>query len=180
MTDQMRALYRLEFRTDMTDAAAPVIHFGYMLEAAVAGGFRFLGLASRESLTRIEADRIDLATWHELADLDTYMEDLFERAWGQVSEAGPDDLRLACEHLAKGFSARSALRFVPLPTPAIAAPAGADADTLHLELYQQLIHYRGELKPALVAPVIPLPKRDAPKPVMVLSKYREDVGPIAA
>ncbi|SEI85406.1 hypothetical protein SAMN05518849_1011118 [Sphingobium sp. AP50] len=175
MTDSKRALYRLDYRTDLTSIEAPTINLGYMLEAAVENGFRFLGLASRKALTPLEMDLVNLHTWPEMADLDGFMDTLFARAWDHVCEAEPDDLRLGCESIAFNHSAMSALHFASLE-PIQMDDMKGDVDALHRHLYDELLRLGGKLKPVLTAPVISLPKRrmPVPNPDISFPKYRAE------
>lgn len=174
MTDSKSALYRLDFRTNLTSAAAPTINFGYMLETALDGGFRFLGLASRKSLSKLERDLINFRTWPELDNLDSYMGKLFERAWEHVCQAEPEDLRLGAEFVAREHTLQSAFCFVHQPVAALGLNLSGEVDQVHNSLYSSLVSLGHRLTPALTAPVLPMmplavgPER-APSP-----KYRSE------
>lgn len=148
-------LYRLDFCADLTTVQAPVFTLGYMLEAAVVDGARFLGLASRIALTRVELDYVNTGTWPEMNDLDAYMGKLFERAWDFVADAPSDDLRLGSELLSRQFSAMSAFHFAKLDMPeTLITGLQQECDDWQTQYYTALVSYGKMLKPSLTADVL--------------------------
>jgi hypothetical protein len=157
MTLPAVALYRLDFRLDLTSAVVPTINLGYMLETALEDGFRFLGLVSRKSLTPLELDQVDQFTWPELASLDAYMEKVFQHAWEHVCGAEIGDGRLGSEHVAQGFSTYTALHFASEAFDTLKIPITPDVDALQEKLYSSLIGLGKKLKPIFTAPVLEFP-----------------------
>ena len=54
-----KALWRIEFRTDLDLATAPTIPLAYLLEARWENDFRWLGMLFRKRLTLPELDLVD-------------------------------------------------------------------------------------------------------------------------
>lgn len=156
MVEAKCSLYRIDFCTDLTAVQAPIFNIGFMLEAAVHGGARFLGLASRRSLTRVELDRVNLQTWPELAELDSYMGRLFEDAWDRVSETTADDTTLGSVALASSYSSMTALTFGLLDMPeTLVQSLQGECDDWQKLFYGALCDYGKLLKPTLSADVLP-------------------------
>ena len=169
MVEVSVTLYQLDFCADLTAAQAPVFNLGYMLEAALDDGARFLGLASRKALTRCELDCVNAETWPELADLDGYMGRLFDRAWAIADAALPGELHLGADELAAHYSAMSALSFCRKPVPAelIKSVREAEDQDWHSEFSKAVFGYGKLLEPTLTAQVLPfqhVPRVDAVKP----------------
>ena len=150
------ALWRVEFRTDLTKASAPTLKLGYLLEAHWHDGVRWLGMLFRRKLTALELDIVAKATWPELSDLETFMSGLFENAWN-ASESGSDDLALGSAVIAQKYTIRSALQFASEKN--IAVVNADDALGSFPILYAHLLSFRSQLTPALAAEVVPLKAR---------------------
>ena len=165
MVEARTSLYRLDFCADLTAAQAPVYQIGYLLEAAVSDGTRFLGLVSRRLLTAKELDLVDLKTWPELDDIDSFMDRLFNRAWDFVEHQASDDLCLGSEVLSKGFSSNSALTFGLFDVASeLFDSLSGDTDAWQGKYYQALVDYGKYLKPSLTSDILAFPCRDvAPK-----------------
>lgn len=148
MAESKLALYRLAFAMDMTSAKAPSVTLGYMVESALEGGSRFLGLVSRKALTEEELKQINVKTWPELQDLDPYMDELFRRAWDHVCEADAEDHRLGSEFVAREHPLYSALSFEPLRVADFGVRLGGSVDAVHSRLYAKLHEWAKLLKPA--------------------------------
>lgn len=174
MTDSKSALYRLDFRTDLTSTDAPIINLGFMIETALDGGFRFLGLVSRKGLTPCEGDLVNLATWPELRDVDAYMDQLFGTAWTHVCSADPEDLRLGSEHVARQYSDLSALHFVPKPVEELGLSFSGDINDVHKALYDALVGLGSQLRPAVSATVLPFAMPQTVPSAVELPKYRAE------
>ena len=102
-----KALWRVEYRTELTRAAAPVVPLAYVLDAAWANGVRWLGMLFRKRLTTAELDLVALGTWPELRDLEKFMGGLFDEAWSSSSKAEI----IGSRTLAPKYSMHSALQF---------------------------------------------------------------------
>lgn len=169
MAESTLALYRLVFATDMTSARSPTIALGYMLESALDGGSRFLGLVSRKSLTREELATVNLKTWPQLRDLDGYMEEVFRRAWDHVLQADAEDSRLGSEFVAREHPVYSALSFERMRVEQLGLHLAGAVDEVHSELYSKLHELAKQLKP-----VQPQPKA-AVSPAPTRMRAEEDV-----
>lgn len=152
-------LWRIEFRSDLTRSAAETFRVGFMLEAHWDNGDRWLGMLFRKRLTAVELDHVDVGTWPELEQLETYMTGLFDEAWSAVSEITPegDVPRLGSGILAKKFPVQSALHFAS-ETSAVDLDT-ADPEKSFKDLYVRILGLRSELTPLLTAPVVPFPAR---------------------
>ncbi len=146
------ALWRVEFRTDLMRAGAPTLPLGYMLEAHWHDGVRWLGMLFRRKLTALELDQVETATWPELVDLESFMSGLFERSW-DASEDGNNEPPLGSAIIAREYSIRSALQFAPVTNTAVINHE--DAVGSFPSLYSHLPNFRQELKPSLVAEIVP-------------------------
>jgi hypothetical protein len=158
MAEAKIALYRLDFCTDLTAVQAPTIALGYMLETAVSGGARFLGLASRVSLTPLERDLVNVETWPEILNLDNYMGELFERAWEFVEGTSNQGQILGSSSLAQNFSSMSALCFASqnVSKELSSMLETETEDEWQTKLYNEVLSYRLLLVPTIKAPIIPL------------------------
>lgn len=162
MVEARTSLYRLDFCADLTAAQAPVYQIGYLLEAAISDGARFLGLVSRRSLTRLELDTVDLMTWPELEDIDAFMDRLFNRAWDFVEHPASDDLCLGSELLSKNHSSNSALTFGKLDVaPDLSVSLLGDTDAWQEKYYQAMVDFGKLLKPTLTGEILAFAPKDA-------------------
>ncbi len=156
------AVWRIEFRTDATRADAPVIPLGVLRESCVADDGRFLGLIFRPKLSPLESDKMNFDTWPELSEarLESFMNDLFERAWAQSCEAV--DGTLGAERIAALYSQHSALTFLKSPARECQAQTW---QRLQLSLHESLFDHETWLVPALTAPVLPMRRKPVVQPV---------------
>jgi hypothetical protein len=162
MQHPAKALWRIEFRTNLTRADAPIIRVGYLLEAHWQSQVRWLGLLFRRRLTVPELDKVNVATWPELKDLEPFMKGLFEQAWTTSAKASAAAaIELGSTALAAKYEQRSALHFAAEKRgPDLQAFDGKPVDSFP-SLYAYLLGLREDLKPTIVAPVVPLRKAPA-------------------
>jgi hypothetical protein len=162
MPDHRRALWRIEFRTKLTQADSLVIPVAYLLDAQwKEGSVRWLGLLFRKRLTPAELDEVNTATWPELTEIEPFMKRLFEEAWRMVDDAATD---LGAAGLAARYSHYSSLLFARAgegPEKIMDEPVKAFS-----QLYDHMLGLREKLAPVVKAPVIPLLRsRKATAPV---------------
>jgi hypothetical protein len=167
MLETYSALWRIEFRTDASKADALAVPLGYLRESSVAGDGRFLGLIFRPSLTILELDRINLATWPELAEerLEQFMNELFESAWVDVSAA--NDGSHGTSIIAQKYSGYSAFSFVATNAKELKAE---NWNRLQLKLHASLFEFENALAPSLSAQILPFDRQD----------YRENANELPA
>jgi hypothetical protein len=148
MQDAKRALWRIEFRTDMTRAGAPIIPLAFLVEAAWPRGGRWQGMLFRPSLTKNELAACDLQTWAELEAPDPFLRGLFSEAW----RAGPE---VGAEVLLNRYSDRSAFHIAPQAHDGLAA-AAAEQATPHTfaALTEFIRNFKDCLQPVLKADVV--------------------------
>ena len=163
MRDHRRALWRIEFRTKLTQADSLVIPVAYLLDAQwKEGSVRWLGLLFRKRLTPPELDQVNTATWPELKEIEPFMKRLFEDAWRMVDDAAAD---LGAAGLAKRYSHYSSLLFARAgegPKKLMDEPVKAFS-----QLYDHMLGLREQLAPVVTAPVVRMPRfRKAVAPVV--------------
>jgi hypothetical protein len=160
-----KALWRIEFRTDLTRASAPVLPLGYLLDAHwdADDQVRWLGLLFRRRLNPLEIDLVNTATWPELQKLEPFMKVIFEKAWAETGDNG----ELGSAKLAFSYPHTSALQFVGEEQ----AILGLSEDPIESfpHLYLTLLNLRSRLTPTIKAPVVPIEHK----------KRKEKVRPIA-
>jgi len=144
MQKSTAALWGIEFKTDLTVATSTPIPVAFMLEATWPGTARWLGLMWRKHLTKVELEAVDLETWPELRDIGPFMHGLFLEAWNNDEHAAGA--------LARKYSNRGALRFVP-------EPAGVELGAFERlvtppRLLKDLLKLGARLTPALTADVL--------------------------
>jgi len=154
-----KALWRVEFRTDLTRAKAPIVPVAYLLEAHWENQVRWLGMLFRKRLTVSELDLVDTHTWPEVKDLEKFMTRLFDEAW---TNSGPE-LPLGSCVLAPKYPMHSALQFAPQES-AVNIDAEDDPVKSFPILYGHLLSFLDELSPIATAPVMPFKPRPAPAP----------------
>ena len=145
-----KALWRIEFRTDLTRAQAPTVPVAYLLEASWKNQVRWLGMLFRKRLTVSELDFVDTETWPEMKDLEKFMSQLFEETWSISCAQSP----MGSRSTATKYSMHSALQFahedcnvsIDCEDPVQTFPS----------LYTCLLGFRDALSPVLTAPVVPL------------------------
>ncbi len=148
-----KALWRVEYRTDLTRARAVTVPVAYMLETHFENDVRWLGMLFRKRLTVSELDLVDIETWPELKDLEKFMTRLFDEAW---KIAGPDQ-PMGSLALAPNYSMHSALQFAPADC-AVSIDV-EDAVESFPTLYAYLLDFRDLLSPIVTAPVVPFKTR---------------------
>ena len=158
MQHPSKALWRIEFRTNLTRADTPVFPIGYLLETHWQNQVRWLGLLFRRRLTVPELDIVNTDTWPELKDLEPFMKGLFDEAWAAsiapTATSAPD---LGSAVVAAKYQLRSALQF-SREELALDLSDHEPVDAFPL-LYSQLLSFRTALVPKLMAPVVPLSNR---------------------
>jgi hypothetical protein len=164
-----KALWRIEFRTNLTRADAPVFPIGYLLETHWQNQVRWLGLLFRRRLTVPELDIVNTDTWPELKDLEPFMKGLFDEAWAaSIEPAATEAPDLGSAVVAAKYQLRSALLFSH-QEPALDLSGYDPVDAFPL-LYSRLLGFRAALAPTLIAPVVPLNNRKKigppPRPVV--------------
>lgn len=152
------AAFRVAYVTDLRKVDSLALPLGFIVEGVSADRGRFLGLVFRTSLTQLERDRVNLRTWPELDNLESYMSGLFKRAW-DIDPLDGDATRLGIETLACAFSSRSALQLSVAEPPRVLSQTLSEIDKLEDKLFRALSEWKQDLKPMLIAPVIPIPKR---------------------
>lgn len=152
------AAFRVAYVADLNKANGLQIPLGFLIEGISADQGRFLGLLFRTSLTPLEADRVNVATWPELGRLEEFMTGIFDRAWATDPLDGAAS-RLGVEALAANFSVHSSLQLNVAPAPRLAASTMAEIDRLEDKLFKHLSDWKQELIPALIAPVVAFPQR---------------------
>ena len=144
-----KALWRVEYRTDLTRAAAPAIPLAYVLDAGWANGVRWLGMLFRKRITTAELDLVALETWPEIRDLEKFMSSLFDEAWSCSSQTeiiGSRELALKYSmHSALYFAGEESAVDIAVDDPVQSFPA----------LYAYLLDFRSKLAPIATAAVLP-------------------------
>jgi hypothetical protein len=156
------AMWRIEFRSDLTRADALSLPLAYVLEAHWDSGDRWLGMLFRKRLTTLELEHVDIATWSEMKNLEAFMKGLFDEAWNTLQikiDEGEEQatLPLGSAIIAAKYPVQSALHFAPTQGKVI---VGDDDPVKSFQtLYAYLLGLRDNLSSALVAPVVQLPAR---------------------
>src|SRR5262245_25432643 len=82
MLTHSKALWRIEYKTDLTRANSVELPVAYMLEARWSDGIRWLGMYFRKRFTEMELRYVNTETWPEMKDqLTPFVISLFEEAW---------------------------------------------------------------------------------------------------
>jgi hypothetical protein len=163
------AMWRIEFRTDLTRADALSLPLAYVLEAHWDSGDRWLGMLFRKRLTALELERVDIATWSEMENLEAFMKGLFDEAWNSLQikiDQGEEQttLLLGSAIIAAKYPMQSALHFAPMQGK---VTVGDDDPLKSFQtLYAYLLGLRPDLATVLAAPVVQWPARKRPVPVV--------------
>jgi hypothetical protein len=171
MLTHSSTLWRIEYRTDLTRAREPVLPVGFVLEAHWNNDVRWLGMLFRKRLMPLELDRVNLETWPEMNDLETFMNGLFDKVWDQKVGGRHNPPRLGSALVAPNYAMHSSLHFAS-DEPKVKLST-EDAETSFSALYVRLLGLHGSLSPTLTAPVVRLPKKS--KPASVVKPVRADV-----
>jgi hypothetical protein len=174
MLTHSKALWRIDYRTDLTRSNGLVLPVGFVLEARWNNNVRWLGMLFRKRLTPKELDLVNVETWPEMKGLEPFMNKVFEDAWAQEIEIGDGSPALGSDVIAARFSMQSSLQFIG-DAPKIEL-SETDAEESFTGLYTRLLGLHDNLSPALLAPVVELPRRSRwSTPVPVQKPQRADV-----
>jgi hypothetical protein len=145
------ALWRIEYRTDVTQANSLIVPVGYLMEAVwPTPGAKWLGIVVRRRLTPLELDQVNLETWPELSTLESFMIKTFDEVW-QPTGAVTD---LGSQLVATRYSEHSALHFA---RDSITLPEGDFDPSMFGAIYLDFLDLPRRLAPAVIAPVVTLP-----------------------
>jgi hypothetical protein len=180
MLTHSRALWRIEYQTDLTRANSEKLPLAYMLEAHWCDGVRWLGMLFRKRLMPPEIACVDLETWPEMTDLPQFMNRLFDEAWNRdlaaiKAELGVAEPPLGSSYVASKFTAYSSLRFVA-DEPAVEL-SNEDPEQSFSALYLRLLELHSALTPRVLAEVHPFPQPK--KPSRLPRMLRADVEQVA-
>lgn len=159
MLTHSKGLWRIEYQTDLSRSDKHVLPLGYVLEARWSDDVRWLGMLFRRRLSPLELEHVDLETWHELKDLEPFMNGLFENAWSQELGAATQAPSLGAGLVASRYPAHSSLQFNS--TEAAIELGDEDPEDAMPKLYKCLLGLHDALTPTLVAPVLQIPRRAA-------------------
>ena len=157
MSTHNKALWRIDYCTDLKRSDSLVIPVGFALEARWSNDVRWLGMIFRKRLSEIELEKVNVETWPEMKGLETFMKSLFEQTWDLEVALGDGTPALASSVIASQYSAQSSLRFVP-DVPDIKLNDD-DVDESFTALYAGLLKLHDKLAPSASVPVIPLQPR---------------------
>jgi hypothetical protein len=171
MLTHSKALWRIEYRTDLTRTQGPVLPVGFVLEARWSNDVRWLGMLFRKRLMPIELDHVDLKTWPEMAKLEPFMNEMFEETWDRDTPLGDGEPPLGSALTASQYGIHGSLQFVS--DVAAIDLSNDDPETSMVPLYAHLIGLHGRLAQTLVAPIVPLPRKE--KVIPAAATIRGDV-----
>jgi hypothetical protein len=155
MLTHSKALWRIDYRADLTRSNSLVIPVGFALEARWSNDVRWLGMLFRKRLSDRELETVNIETWPEMKNLESFMKELFEQTWDLDVAVGDGAPALASGVIASKYSARNSLQFVP-DVPEI--KLSDDVDQSFTALYAMLLRLHDKLTPSTATPVIPLPR----------------------
>lgn len=167
------ALWRVDYRTDLTRASAPVCPIGYFVEARWSDDVRWLGVLFRKRLSPIETAHVNYETWPEMKDLKPFMETLFDRAWDAELPTGEQLPTLGSTVLAGAYGMQSSLQFVEDELDL--EISSEDPEQSFNALYSRLLGLHDRLTPTMSAPIVQMPKRILPTAPLVRPQ-RADVA----
>jgi hypothetical protein len=159
MLEHKKALWRVEFRSDLTRAHAPSFRVAYLLETHWVNEVRWLGMLFRKRLTAAELDLVDTQTWPEMGNLEKFMTGLFDEAWAAGSDPKSP---LGSNLLSAKYSMHSALRFAG-ENPDVNLNSDDPVQSFPA-LYGCLLDFRDLLSPVMTAPVVPFRAREPAAP----------------
>ncbi len=147
MQEAKTAVSRIEFRTNLMRANAPVIRLGFLVECCWEDA-RWLGLVYRPALTPNELRESNLLTWPELQAPEALLRTLFDTAWDSAEGEGG-------AALAAKYGALSALHVVVEDAQSqFASGLDIDSDAIDEQLYARLRQFEARLEPSCAAEVI--------------------------
>jgi hypothetical protein len=158
MLTHSEALWRIDYRTDLTRSNGLVLPVGFVLEARWSDNVRWLGMLFRKRLTAKELDLVDVETWPEMKGLELFMNEVFNDVWAQEIEIGKGAPALGSNVIASRYSMQSSLQFVG-DVPSVQL-SGTDAEESFPALYTRLLGLHDNLSPVRVAPVVALPRKE--------------------
>jgi len=171
MLTHSNALWRIEYRSDLTRAKAPVIPVGFVLEARWSDDVRWLGMLFRKRLTPVELDTINIETWPEMQALEPFMNRLFDEVWDQDIDSDLTEVpMLGSDLIAKSYGMHSSLHFA-CDLPGVTLNNENPEDSFSV-LYGKLLGLHVNLTPVMTAAVVPLPQRF---PAAAMKPLRTDV-----
>jgi hypothetical protein len=173
MLTHSRALWRIEYQTDLTRADSARLPIAYMLEAHWSDRIRWLGMLFRKRLMPSEIASVDLETWPEMKDLPQFMNRLFDEAWNRDVSTMMAEPQLGSSYVASNFTDQSSLRFVT-DEPAVELD-DEDPEQSFTGLYQRLLGLHGALSPRVAPQVHAFPK----KPAFIPRPLRADVEQVS-
>jgi len=151
MLTHTNALWRIDYQGDLTKAKADTLPLGFVLEARWSSEVCWLGMLFRRRLSPLEMDYVNLETWPEMRDLESFMKGLFDRVW---STNTGDPLKLGSDEIASEYSVQSSLHFAA--DKASVTLSDVDPEKSFEELYRRLIGLHSRLLPVVKAPVVQL------------------------
>lgn len=170
MQEARTAVSRIEFRTNLMRATAPVIRLGYLVECCWEDA-RWMGLVYRTNLTHNELRESNTDTWPELSAPEALLRNLFDAAWDsadgeggaalQARYGGLSALRVVVEDAASNFAA------------GISSEDDAEVDD---QLYTRLRRFEQQLEPVCAAEVIAFATPGSAGARMVKLGHRTDVA----
>ncbi|QDF38260.1 hypothetical protein FJN17_12155 [Bradyrhizobium symbiodeficiens] len=157
MLTHSKALWRIDYRADLTRSNSLVVPVGFVLEARWSNDVRWLGMLFRKRLTDFELAAVNVETWPEMQNLEGFLNKVFDDAWAAEEPLGGDAPALGSSAIALNYSAQSSLQFLA-DDPAVKLD-NDDAEQSFADLYKRLLSLHDRLTPAALAPVVELPKR---------------------
>jgi hypothetical protein len=163
MLTHSKALWRIEYKADLTRSDSKVLPLAFALEARWSNDVRWLGMLFRKRLSPLEGGLVDFGTWPELKDMDKFMENLFETIWQLDLPEDGERPELGSALIARNYTGYGSLAFV-LDDPGIDL-RNDDPEQSFTHLYGRLLEQHDRLSPAILAPVIAMPKRGKRDPI---------------
>lgn len=154
-----KALWRIDYRTDLTRSNCLVIPIGFALEARWSNDDRWLGMLFRKRLTGFELKAVNVETWPEMKELESFMNRVFDDAWATEKPLGSEAPSLGSNVVALNYSAQSSLQF--LNEDLDIKLNNEDTEQSFADLYKKLLSLHDKLIPIEEEPasVVELPKR---------------------
>lgn len=152
MQEAKTAVSRIEFRTNLMRANAPIIRLGFLVECCW-DDFRWMGMIYRPALTPNELKASNLETWPELLAPEPLLRSLFDKAWESADGEGG-------AALAELYGCLSAFHVaIDEANSSFADGLSSELDDgeLDAKLYARLRQFEARLEPACQAEVISLP-----------------------
>jgi hypothetical protein len=160
MLTHSKALWRIEYKTDLTRSDSEVLPLAFALEARWSNDVRWLGMLFRKRLEPLETGLVDLETWPELKDPENFLNGLFDKIWRvELLEDGKKP-ELGSAAIARNYSTYGSLAFVA--DDVSVKLSNEDPEESFTELYDRLLKLHGRLTPTVAAPVVTLPRKGKP------------------